>query len=279
SLTAEKGVKSDNLWSILASSDIVAIGDLRFDAVKGTDEYVTLEFSPKKVLKSAVPADRILKVQFYDHKATHAGIIRHFNQLTKKPALVTLVQVDDPVVKGLYFTGDFRDSVRDPDPGIEREIEQELHLQEKIAHDFAPDSTLPHYKTVEGLLESIRDAVSQQTAFTKLEGLGKEGVPAIISQMDDFRDLPNPAISLKNRPGHWESVRHYGPEKVVDALAAILNQLTHSNYRSIHNGGSDRERRACINAWRVHLHHTQNGHNKRADANRPPVENPKRKDE
>jgi hypothetical protein len=209
----------------------------------------------KEFLKSSLPTERLLKVRFYDRKETHGDIVGQFNQLSIQSNLIFLVKVDDPAVEGLYLAGSLSESVVDTTPKVEQAIDRELKLQERITREFAADKSAPHFKEVEGLLASIKDAESQQKAFSRLESLGKEGVPAIVAQMNDFRELPNPSISLTNSPGHWEGIRHYGPEKVVDALAAILNQLTHHSYRSIYNGGSDRERNACINAWRVYLHH------------------------
>jgi len=244
---------------VLASSDIVATGDLSFDAVSGTGQYVILKFRPKELHKSTVRKERQIKIRFFDRSEKHAEIIQRLNRFTEKPALVALVRVDEQAVEGFYLAGDLKDSVRDPDPALERAIKREVKFQDKIAHDFVRDPDLPHYEVVKNLLYSIKDPDSQQIAFTKLESLGEDGVPAIIAHMDDFRDLPHHRMSLKNPPGHWEGVRHYGPEKVVDALAAILNQLTEHSYRStIYSGGSDHERRACIDAWRVHLHHTEN---------------------
>lgn len=45
--------------------------------------------------------------------------------------------------------------------------------------------------------------------------------------MDDRRKLPVPQISLRNEaPDAFEGIRHYGPQVVVGALAAILSQIT-----------------------------------------------------
>jgi hypothetical protein len=53
--------------------------------------------------------------------------------------------------------------------------------------------------------------------------------------MDDRRSLPDPRISLKNKsPQAFEGLRHYGPQEVVDALAAILNQITGQKFKLHH---------------------------------------------
>jgi len=256
-LTASAGEKSGDLWQTIAKSDVIAVGELRYDAVKGTDEYVSLEFAVAKRIKSSVPGEGLLKIRFYDRKETHADIVRHFTQFSGKPCIVFAVQVDDPVVAGHYLVGSFSESVFAFTREAEQAIDQELKLQNQIVRDFKPDPSVPNFNEVGRLLKSVEDVASQRRVFSRLEALGKEGVSAIIAHMNDFRELPSSSISLTNRPEHWEAVRHYSPDKMVDALAAILNQLTGRSYRSIYNGGSDRERNACINAWLTHLHHTK----------------------
>jgi hypothetical protein len=70
--------------------------------------------------------------------------------------------------------------------------------------------------------------------------------------MDDRRPLAVRRITLANHdPDAFEGLRHYGPELVVDALDAILNQNTGFGGFVV-NGGSERERQAAVAAWRVY---------------------------
>ena len=63
--------------------------------------------------------------------------------------------------------------------------------------------------------------------------------------------------SLKNKsPEAFEGLRHYGPQKVVDALAAILNQITGQNFGFIYNGATDAERTKTVRGWRDFLQKT-----------------------
>jgi hypothetical protein len=99
-------------------------------------------------------------------------------------------------------------------------------------------------------------ATRQQRLFDRLVALGPGAVPAIIEQMDDDRALPNPAISLVNHaPDAFETVRQYAPKVVVDALAAVLNQLTGENFGFIYNGATAAERDASVRGWRLYLEH------------------------
>jgi hypothetical protein len=54
---------------------------------------------------------------------------------------------------------------------------------------------------------------------------------------------------------------------VADAIAAILGQITQEDFGTIVHGGSERERKAVINGWRVYLHRKRFGaHNPGADS-------------
>ena len=103
-------------------------------------------------------------------------------------------------------------------------------------------------------LDSSTIVTGQQRLFAQLERLGPEAVPAIIEQMDDRRSLAVPQISLENRyPGAFEGVRHYGPKLIVDALDAILPQITgYSGLVPIVNGGSELERQLAVHGWRTY---------------------------
>lgn len=73
----------------------------------------------------------------------------------------------------------------------------------------------------------------------------------MIDLMDDRRPIPFRTITLENHaPGTLEGLRHYGPELMVDAVAAILNQITGADFGFIYNGASEAERRATVIGWR-----------------------------
>jgi len=106
-------------------------------------------------------------------------------------------------------------------------------------------------KRVTALIGKMLNTSTEQQAFADLEALGCPAVPAIVERMDDRRSLPDPRISLRNKsPQALEGLRHYGPEKVVHALAAILNQITGQDFGFIYNGATDAERDKTVRWWR-----------------------------
>lgn len=110
---------------------------------------------------------------------------------------------------------------------------------------------------VANLIERMLNEKTEQEAFEDLEGMGCAAVSAIIKRMDDRRGLPDPRIALINKaPDAFEAKRFYGPEQVVDALAAILNQVTGRSFGFIYNGATSSERTNAVKGWREFLRGT-----------------------
>jgi hypothetical protein len=110
-------------------------------------------------------------------------------------------------------------------------------------------------RRVAALIEKMVKEKSEQRAFADLEALGCPAVPAIIRRMDDRRELPDKNISLRNKSSNaWENMRYYGVERVVDALNAILNQMTGENFGDFDEHKDeptkDAERAKVVRGWR-----------------------------
>lgn len=111
---------------------------------------------------------------------------------------------------------------------------------------------------IEYLINSMLIKESQSNAFKTLEEMGEEAVPYIVMHMDDRRKLPpRTSISLENKPvNSFEKFRHYKPRLVIDALAAILNQITGKGPEKpdIFNGTeSETDRDKVVSYWREHV--------------------------
>jgi hypothetical protein len=116
-------------------------------------------------------------------------------------------------------------------------------------------------KRVAALIAKMVKEKSEHRAFADLEGLGCSAVPAIIKHMDDRRELPDKNIALRNKsPDAWENERYYGVERVVDALDAILNQMTGEIFGYIDvdkdEPTKDAERAKVVRGWRDWLART-----------------------
>ena len=127
-------------------------------------------------------------------------------------------------------------------------------LAKDAAKQFKAEASSPSSDLMANRVADLVDSVIQkdheQEAFTKLEALGMESVPYIVSHLSDSRRLPIQAISLINKSVNaFEGLRHYGPEVVHDALAAILNQITGQSFEFVYNGASSEQRQKNTRAW------------------------------
>lgn len=114
-----------------------------------------------------------------------------------------------------------------------------------------------HEKAMAAILKDVVvDRDHQRAAFLALERLGREALPTIVAAMDDRRLLPMREITLDNHAKDaFEAQRHYRPKRVVDGIAAVLNQLTGESFGSLYNGGRDEERAIAVAAWTLFAHY------------------------
>jgi hypothetical protein len=142
-----------------------------------------------------------------------------------------------------------------------------------LAHQSAPDRCVQIGREIDQMM-SAPDFLSvtgqpynerQVDVFEKIVAYGVDAVPFVILRLDDFRPLATRWLPLPNRKAmlptesrkqySFESVNQYGPEKVVDALSAVLNHLTHQpDPNFIYNGAeNDLVRQKSIGFWRDYL--------------------------
>ncbi|QWT21238.1 hypothetical protein KPL74_04370 [Bacillus sp. NP157] len=114
----------------------------------------------------------------------------------------------------------------------------------------APVVTDPMAAKVRRLVDDTTHERREAQAFASLEQLGPPAVPYIVGQLGDMRKLPIEQIDLANHaPDAFESIRHYGPQVVHDALAAILNQVTGQHFGFVYNGATDAQRADNRQQW------------------------------
>jgi hypothetical protein len=244
---------------LIAGSDLVWVGKmdvpkerLLAESRKAAPDYLEIPTHIDEVLKGG--RTDASTVRFYPKDAPYKPSNEAVLSLAGAPAVLFLTRVDEGPV-GLYFAGYSPESLEVATERTVGAVRTETARQQDILRSWRPDTTLPRFSEVHALIASLGrvNGEDQQRVFNRLEALGKEAVPAIIAQMDDRRALRTAAISLANHsPDAFESVRHYGPEQVVDGLDAVLNQITGQSFGSIMNGGSDRQRDAAIAGWRVY---------------------------
>jgi hypothetical protein len=251
-------------WQLVAKSHTILSGtlkvpiqDIKSALSSGSHKYIVVEIAPKQLIKGKL-GEEIPSVRYYTQPRDYAPRPESVIALDGREAIIFLVYSDDPYAKGFYFSGSTPKVLQPFDSKTFNEIKKEVDNQYEVLRNFEKrfspekDKLFPKVKR---LVESTLDPEKEHVSFKELERLAMKGVPSIIILLDDRRPLPNKYISLKNALDQWESVRHYSPELVVDALAAILNQITGESFGFIYNGGSERERRETVNGWRIYLYY------------------------
>lgn len=247
------------LASLIAGSDYVLVGRVevgeRLSGASQQRQYIDLPIQITDSIKDGPPD--VLLVRYYNTESQYRPTSAALTNLEKDQAILFLIQVDGPgSTAGLYFAGNSPDALRPASEASIAATRSEVGRQERLLESWQPDATLQYYNKVRELIASLGNVSGedQQRVFDSLEGLGADAVPAIVAQMDDRRRLQTQAISLKSPSADsYEAIMHYGPELVVDGLAAILPQITGVSFGArILNGGSARERDAVVAGWRIY---------------------------
>lgn len=250
-------------WRLVAQSDAILIGALGpMPETIPPDDYVDIAIAEPHWAKGE--SESAVAIRWYSEPRSYSPSLEQLKAATGVSSLVFLVRAQGD----WYFAGDTPDALRSADPASITAVEAEIARQDRIIADWTVDTNTPLYAEVRAIIERIaalpaptreeRRAwpTEQQRLFDQMIALGPDAVPAIIMLMDDDRPLPDRAISLRNlSPDAFEGIRHYGPDVMVEALAAVLNQITGENFGFIYNGATPGERRASINGWRIYLDH------------------------
>lgn len=117
------------------------------------------------------------------------------------------------------------------------------------------------HAAVERLIaDLVRGPEAQRKSLRELEELGHAAVPAIVRHMDSRAALAEPKMVLVNHASDaFEPYRQYAPELVIDALAALLNQLSGESFGLDWNRGNEHDRQKSVHAWRVYASYVARG--------------------
>lgn len=246
-------------WALCAASSTIVTGTLHVPveelrAAQGSGgRYVSATVDVSEVLKGERSEARV--VTFFSDDRPYAPKSIELVALDGRPVLLFLTAIPDDGASGqpkTYFAGYTPGAVRPLSPSELTDIRAEIARQTRVLRNWRPHPEWPHEAAVKKLIAKTLVRTTAARAFHDLENLGPAAVPALSDLMDDRRRLGAEGIALKNPPGGFEGHRIYRPVLVVDALAAILNQITGADFGSIANGGVERQRRLAVNGWRIY---------------------------
>lgn len=280
-ITVAQSNPSDELWKLVAQSHMIVVGIPSVPADKieqsersGQHDYIAVPVRVNDCLKGD-PCPETIVVRYFTRPVWYHPAPRTLVESSGNQLVLFVIQVDTQTISGapeIYFAGHTPKAVQPYSEELIRQVRVETLAQKQIIADFArnfrPEDE-PYHVKVRSLIEATLHRRTEKQAFAELEALGEAAVPAMIMFMDDRRELPLKEISLRNPPDAFEAFRIYGPKVVADAIAAILNQITEESFGAIEHGGSERERKAVIDGWRVCLHRKRFGtHNPAVDGSR-----------
>lgn len=260
------------LWKLVAQSDLIIVGtpsvpteQIDESERSGEHRYIDIPTRVKNCLKGD-PCPETMVFRYFTRPAWHNPAPRNLVESNGNQSVLFLTYVDTQTITRapeIYFAGHTPSALQPSSEELIRQVDAENRAQKEIINQFAQNfrpADEPSQVKVRALIEAMLERGAEKRAFAELEELGEAAVAAMILFMDDRRELPIKSISLRNKgSGNFEEFRHYGPQVVADAIAAILNQITGENFGTIANGASERERKAAIDGWRVYLHRKRFG--------------------
>lgn len=259
----------ENDWQIIAkSSDIYHVNTSYIkNGVKNIEfnTYGEINIPVIQTLKGEEKDTFLLSLYLYE---SHYNYISSLSDNTN--AIIFLEKLYNPWGPeygnefNYYITNDIEDSIVIYDAEYYNYIAKEIDFQNTIINEdlykhFEIDKDIN--TEIVQLINNIMDEELEFESFTKLENIGEKGVPYIILALDNFSELPVQCIRTRNNfPDAFEEFAHYGPYLVVDALAAILGQITHTSFGFIYNGDdiTDEERIKTIKGWYIYLYYLMN---------------------
>jgi len=247
---------SPELARLVAASSSIVQGRLGLSQEALANAIAHPEYIPVPLEEAiSLKGPRPNAVQIYPKDESYLPSPDALRAAIDTPALFFLTQAGSPAK--FYFAG-YSPKALAPAAGAEAGVRTEIARQASVLRATptppAHDAEVRRLVSELGGLRGRPGADARQRAiFARLEALGPAGVPAIVAHMEDHRLLAEPTISLTNHATNaFEGVRHYGPEQVVDALDAILNQITGQSFGDISNGGTEAQRRETVKGWRVY---------------------------
>lgn len=248
----------DYSWQLIAQSRFIVIGVTRPPEGsypgQGDAPWIEVPVTDIQALKGTPPAPLIL------------------NQMNFAPGILnTIMPWEFAGQRALLFIGDqtgdpprvmltHMEAMLPAEPKVVEAVTREVAAQAAYLAAWKPDVRGPHYGQVKEIVDwlaalSPRDpdvAARQAAGFIELEALGEGAASAIVAQMDDRRPLAVARLSLgATRTGARE--RSHQPTLMIDALAAMLEQITGQRFGAPYDDGRESQRRLALDGWRLYV--------------------------
>ncbi len=259
--TLASAAEHPDLWRLVAKSHAIVTGRLTVPVdqiqeaiASGKGRHVNITVTETRAVKGTPPTSPVVVV-YWTERSTYEPSSVLLDKLNGKEAILFLTQSDEAGPNSFFTRAP--DALQAFSPEGLTAVEAEVKSQEAILKGYQlPGIKDAEFRRVRKLVDSITHPERAEEALSELQSLGKASVPAMIHLMDDRRALTIKEIAVQNPPGHWEGIAHYKPQCVVDLMSILLGRVTGESFSDIYNGGSERERAAAVDAWRIYLHYS-----------------------
>ncbi|HVC28264.1 MAG TPA: hypothetical protein VNF48_01805 [Gammaproteobacteria bacterium] len=251
--------RADSLWYPVAESNLIVVGTFEKYSLPDKSSYGQLQIQTHTLLKGEA-GNRELQILYSWNRLLDPDLAVRLKNLAGK-TVIAFVMIDSQKIDGqhrYYLTQDAgpMELVEDT-PAMEDKVVTEVRLlsvqinrMQSAFHDIDQHDT-----AVKAAIEDLAAllAYRRERSLNALLKLGCTAVPSIIIHMDDHRPFHGVLQLQNNAAGASEASRSYAPKQVMDALAAILDQITGMSFRGIGNGQSDAQRRIEYQGWMSYL--------------------------
>jgi hypothetical protein len=218
-------------WKLVAQSDLIIVGTptVPVDEIQRSGKYIHIPVRVKDCLKGD-PCPETTAVRYFTDPAWYNPAPSTLVESSGNQSVLFLTYVDTRTITGapeIYFAGHTPKAFQPYSRELIGQVSAEVMAQKQIIDQFSRNfrpEDEPSYSKVQSLVEAMVDRRTEKRAFIELEALGQ----------------------------------------VADAIDAILNQITEEDFGTIHNGASERERKAATDGWRIYLHRRRFGTHKPA---------------
>ncbi len=246
-------VDSDRL--MVAKSPLIVAGTTSRAKHRSSDGTPAIVIDDPIIIKGSISGARIKVVDFNATDFISWDPLVFFlipeefwnsEQIPDFPA--DYVLADIPSVSAMKFSSELQSEIQSAMRNNEGYVSR--------ANSYRPSKDSDIALRVKRDIDALQNTSEQKKAVCSLITSGYTVVPYLVSYLDDWSEFDASYLSVPLSPSHgvyFESVAHYAPPLMVDAISTVLSTITGISVGPIANGASDDGRRSVIRSWKAYL--------------------------
>jgi hypothetical protein len=245
-------------WERIASSDAIVQGQLNLpkDVIASLNSSaepidILLPFEVTSSAKGKIAKQKIL-IHYFAKSSSRTPSTKLIVENNRKHLIAFLYNSDR--ASEFYFAERHTPVILPFKSSDWLETTGEVEKQRNVIASFSKSAAArpnPNDLVITQLLNDLTKPAKQQQAWNRLINLNRVQLIALVKFMDDTRSLNHMQISIDTPLSDMESIAHYSPPTVLDALSLLLNHKSGANLRCLFSGGSADERKATLESWKI----------------------------